>query len=69
VRKRGACFMRPEDTEERIRRHRRRIEYEEQTLRRLGYNPEETTAKQADRVIDFAHEKDKPEDNGIFGNL
>jgi hypothetical protein len=69
VRKRGACFMKPEDTEERIRRHRRRIEYEEQTLRRLGYDPDTTKAAQADRVMAFAHEKDKPEDNGIFGNL
>jgi hypothetical protein len=61
--------MRPEDTEERIRRHRRRIAYEEFLLWKCGCDPEETTAKQADRVIDFAHEKDKPEDNGIFGNL
>lgn len=43
--------MKPEDTEERIRRHRRRIEYEERTLRRLGYDPEKTTAKQADETL------------------
>ena len=43
--------MRPEGIEQRIRRHRQRIEYEERTLRRLGYDPEETTAKQADEAL------------------
>ena len=69
MRKRGASFMRPEDTEERIRRHRRRVAYEEFLLWKCGCDPDTTKAAQADRVMAFAHEKDKPEDNGIFGNL
>lgn len=51
MRKRGACFVRPESLESRIRRHRRRIEYEERTLRRLGYDPDTTKAAQADEAL------------------
>lgn len=61
--------MRPEGIEQRIRRHRQRIAYEEFLLWKCGCDPDTIKAAQADRVIDFAHEKDKPEDNGIFGNL